>query len=341
MEKVKAAIIGAGTYGGVHARVFKEMKYVELAAVCDVNRAKAEALAAQYGAAVYTDMREMLHKCDCDFVSVTTPDHLHAAAVLAAAEARRNILVEKPFATRREDILSMREAIAKNGVRAMCDLHNRVSPPFSNAKSIIDSGELGKVVSMYMRLNDDKSVATQMLSWTAESSVLWFLGSHTMDAISYMCGSRPRTVYALSNEGVLKSMGIDAVDMYQTSIELENGCIAQMENGWIAPNGNTSNIDLKCTVLCQRGQVNINTSNSDLLQVFTEERSRTPDCIARPLIRDRLTGFVSNSIRSYVDALISGEPFFASVDEAADACLALLAVMESARRRKPIEVAYE
>jgi predicted dehydrogenase len=199
---------------------------------------------------------------------------------------------------------------------------------------------LGKVVSMYMRLNDDKSVATNMLSWTADSSVLWFLGSHTMDAISYMCGSRPRTVYSLSREGVLKSMGIDSIDMYQTSIELENGCIAQMENGWITPNGNTGIIDLKCTVLCEKGQVNINTSNSDMLQVFTEERSRTPDCIARPLILDKLTGFVNNSIRTYVDCLVSGEPFFVSVDEAVDSCIALLAVMESARTKKAIEVDY-
>ncbi len=342
METVKAAIIGAGTYGGVHARVFREMKYVETTAICDIDRKRAEALAAQYNIKnVYTDMEEMLRKSDCDFVSVTTPDHLHAKAVLAAAKAKKNVLVEKPFATKREDLFEMRESIAKNGVRAMCDLHNRVSPPFCNAKTIVDSGELGKVQSVYMRLNDDKTVATKMLSWTANSSVLWFLGSHTMDAVSFFCGSRPKTVYSLSRKGLLKSMGIDTVDMYQTSIELENGCIAKMENGCITPNGNTSIIDLKCTVLCDKGQININTSNSDMLQVFTEERSRTPDCIARPIILDRITGFVNNSIRSFVDNLVDGKPFFVSVDEAVDSCIALLAVMESAEKKKVIEVDYQ
>jgi predicted dehydrogenase len=342
MEKVKAAIIGAGTYGGVHARVFNELRYVETTAICDINRKRAEALAEQYGIkSVYTDMDEMLRKCDCDFVSVTTPDHLHATAVLSAAKAKKNILVEKPFATKREDLFAMREAIAKNGVRAMCDLHNRVSPPFSNAKSIVDSGELGKVLSMYMRLNDDKTVATKMLSWTANSSVLWFLGSHTMDAISYFCGSRPKSVYSLSKKGVLQSMGIDTVDMYQTSLEMGNGCIAQMENGWVTPNGNTGIIDLKCTVLCDKGQININTSNSDMLQVFTEDRSRTPDCIARPIILDKITGFVNNSIRSFVDRLIDGKPFFVSVEEAVDSCIALLAVMESAEKKKVVEVDYQ
>ncbi len=162
-----------------------------------------------------------------------------------------------------------------------------------------------------------------------------------MDAVCYLCRSRPRSVYALSRTGVLKSLGVDAVDLYQTSMEMENGCIAQMENGWITPDGNTSIIDLKCTVLCEKGQININTSNSDMLQVFTEQRSGTPDCIARPIILDRITGFVSTSIRSFVDALLDGKPFIASVDEAVDSCLALLAVAESAEKKKVVEVKYD
>ena len=282
----------------------------------------------------------MLQKSNCDFVSVVTPDHLHAEAVIAAAKAGKNILIEKPFGTTREDIYSMREAIAKSGVRAMCDLHNRLSPPFSNAKVTIDSGELGKVYSMYMRLNDNKSVATNMLSWSSNSSILWFLGSHSLDAISYICGSRPKTVYSQSRDGILKQLGIDTIDMYQTAITFENGCIAQMENGWISPNGNTSTIDLKCNIMCEKGMININTSNSDMLQVMTEERTRTPDCIARPVIDGRMTGFANNSIRTFVDRLIDGKPFFVSIDDAADCCIAILAIIGSAKTRKPVDIQY-
>ncbi len=342
MQKIRAAIIGAGTYGSVHARVFREMKYVDTVAICDVDKKKANALATQYGIVnIYTNAEEMLQRTDCDFVSVTTPDYLHAAPVISAARARKNILVEKPFATNKKDLLDMKEAIDKNNVRVMCDFHNRLSPPFSNAKNIINSGEIGNVQSMYIRLNDSKIIVTKALSWAAESSVLWFLGSHTLDAISYFCASRPKTVYSLSKEGMLRSMGINAIDMYQTSIELENGCIAQMENGWVTPNGNTSNIDLKCTILCDMGQININTSNSDMLQVFTETRSNTPDCIARPIIQDKITGFVSNSIRSFVERLIDGRPFMISLQEAIDTSIALMAIMQSAKQKKVIEVNYD
>ena len=86
-------------------------------------------------------------------------------------------------------------------------------------------------------------------------------------------------------------MGVDTVDLYQTAIEFENGCIAQMENGWIIPNGNTALIDLKCNIMCEKGMFQINGSNSDMLQVTTEERMMTPNCIARPVVNGRVEGF--------------------------------------------------
>ena len=222
----------------------------------------------------------------------------------------------------------------------MCDLHNRSSQPYSIAKQTIDSGEVGKVYSMYLRLNDNKSVATDMLSWSADSSILWFLGSHSLDLLCYLCGSRPKTVYALSRKGILQSMGVDTVDMYQTSIEFENGVIAQMENGWITPNGNTALIDMKCNILCEKGAFNINSSDSDMLRVLTEERTSTPNPIARPIINGRVEGFAPNNIRSFIDALYFDKPFNVTIDEAADSCLAILAIVDSAQKKLFVQVQY-
>ena len=154
MEKLKAAIVGTGIFGSFHARALSEMPDVELVAICDLNRDRAERVAAQYGVPqVYTSHREMLEKSGCDFVTIATPDHLHAQVAIDTANAGRSFLVEKPFATKREDIYNMRDAIARNGVRAMCDLHNRSSQPYAMAKELIDSGTYGKVYNMYIRLN--------------------------------------------------------------------------------------------------------------------------------------------------------------------------------------------
>jgi len=341
MKNLKGAIIGAGIFGSFHARAYSEIPYVETVAICDLNRELAQKVADKFGIAnVYTDYNKMLKESDCDFVSAVTPDHLHAQVTIAAANAGKHILLEKPFATKREDILAMKEAITKSGVRAMCDLHNRSSQPYAIAKQTIDSGEVGKVYSMYLRLNDNKSVATDMLSWSADSSILWFLGSHSLDLLCYLCGSRPKTVYALSRAGILKGMGVDTVDMYQTSIEFENGVIAQMENSWVVPNGNTALIDMKCNILCEKGAFNINSSDSDMLRVITEERTTTPNPIARPIINGRVEGFAPNNIRSFIDGLSFGRPFNITIDEAADSCLAILAIMESAEKKQIVEVKY-
>jgi len=341
MRKLKGAIVGAGIFGSFHARTYSEIPYVETVAICDLNQAKAQKVASEFRIPkVYTDFNKMLAETDCDFVSIATPDHLHAEVTIAAAKAGKHILVEKPFATNREDIFAMKEAIQKSGVRAMCDLHNRSSQPYAIARQIIDSGEVGNVCSMYIRLNDTKTVATDMLSWTADSSVLWFLGSHTLDLLCYLSGSRPKTVYALSRQGVLQSLGINTVDIYQTSIEFENGVIAQMENGWIVPNGNTAIIDMKCSILCERGAFSINSSDSDMLKVITEERTMTPNTIARPIINGRVEGFAPNNIRSFVDGLYFDQPFNITVDEAADTCLAILAILESAEKKQTVTVRY-
>ncbi len=341
MEKIKAAIVGAGIFGSFHARTFHEMSYVETVGICDLDKGRAEKLAAEFSIpGVYTDHREMIKKSGCDFISIATPDHLHATVAIDAAYAKCDFLVEKPFATTRKEIHAMREAIEKNGVRAMCDLHNRSSQPYAIAKQMIDSGAVGNVYSMYIRLNDNKTVATDMLSWSSASSILWFLGSHSLDLISYLCGSRPRTVYSLSRKGILQKLGVDTVDMYQTAIEFENGVIAQMENGWVVPNGNTALIDMKCNILCEKGAFNINTSNSDMLQVLTEDKTSTPNCIARPIINGRVEGFAPNNIRSFVDALMADTPFNVAVAEAADGCLAILSILESAEKRQMVEVQY-
>lgn len=341
-RKLKGVLVGAGIFGSFQAQAFSQMPHVDLVGICDLNTKKAQGLADKFNIKeVYSDFEKMLKECDCDFVSIATPDHLHAPLAIAAANAGKHILVEKPFATKREDLLAMRDAINRNGVRAMCDLHNRSSQPFAIAKATIEEGGMGKVYSMYIRLNDNKSVATNMLTWSSESSVLWFLGSHSLDILCYLCGSRPKTVYSLSRKGILQGMGVDTVDMYQTSIEFENGCIAQMENGWIVPNGNTALIDLKCNIMCEKGCFNINGSNSDMLQVLTEEKTSTPNCIARPIINGSVEGFAPNNLRSFVDGLYYDRPFNVTVDEAVDSCLAILAILESAEKKQVVEVRYE
>jgi predicted dehydrogenase len=339
--KLKMAIVGAGIWGENHARIYRAHPFCEVVAVCDRDRTKAEALAAKIGIdRYYDDYREMFKTSGCDAVAIVTPDFAHAEAAISAAEHKKHILVEKPLATTREEVSAMREAFEKNKVRVMVDLHNRWSPPFNVAYQSLEQGELGKPYSAYMRLNDIKWVATDMLPWAASSSILWFLGSHSVDTLRWFFGSEVSRVYAVSRKGLLASLGVDTVDSYLSTLEFKNGGIAQMENGWITPNANPCVNDIKFNILGDRGMISLDLSSHNLIQKYTDEKVQVPDVLVQHSVFGYPRGFAFESIRSFVDCMLSGEKFRVSVEDAANTSLVILSIMESAQKRQPVEVAY-
>ena len=341
MEKIRMAIVGAGVWGNTHAGIFREHPMVETVGICDLNGERAAKTAKEFGIpAVYTRVEDMLRETPCDAVSIVTPDHLHADASVLCAEAGKHLLIEKPLATSREDVYRITEAAEKNRVRVMVDLHNRWSPPFAVAKQAIEAGELGKPRNGYFRLNDIKWVATDMLSWSASSSILWFLGSHSLDTLSWLFNSRLRRVYAVASRGVLDKLGVDTVDAYFSTLEFENGCVAQMENGWICPNANPNVNDMKCTILGDKGMISIDTSHHTMIQKYTDQAVTVPDVLVRNSVHGRVKGFAYESIRSFVDKLSSGDDFVVSLEDAAAASLGILAIMESSKKGMPVDVAY-
>ncbi len=342
MDKIKMAIIGAGLWGENHAKIYNAHPLAEVAAVCDLDVAKARGVAErQRIPKVYGDYMEMLKACpEIDAFAIVTPDFAHADAAVACAEHGKHILIEKPIATTREDSFRILKAVREHGVRAMVDLHNRWSPPFHSAWQAIRDGKLGEVQGAYYRLNDCKWVATDMLPWAAKSSILWFLGSHSLDSLNWLMGSRAKRVYAVSSSGVLKGLGVDVVDQYLSTIEFENGKIAQMENGWITPNANPCVNDIKFTITGTKAMITIDASNHTLMQQYGDDKMFVPDIMVKTNIFGAPFGFAFESIRSFVDCLASGEEFHVTLKEAAEATLGLLAVKQSAETRMPVEVDY-
>lgn len=154
--------------------------FADPVAICDMNEERARAIADKYGIRkVYTDYHDLAADEEVDAVAIVTPDFAHADIAVAMADAKKNILIEKPLATTKEDIARICEAVNRNQVRCMVDLHNRWNPPFNTAKQEISSGKLGTPYTAYIRHSDVKWVATDMLSWASKSSILWFLGSHS------------------------------------------------------------------------------------------------------------------------------------------------------------------
>lgn len=339
MKHIKIAIVGAGLWGEAHASIYNEHICATPVAICDLNHERAQEFANKFGIReVYADYNEMLRKCDCNAVAIVTPDFAHADIAVACANAGKDMIIEKPLATTRDDVFRMVEAFDKNNVRAMVDMHNRWNPAFNSCKQLVSTGKYGTPTNAHFRLNDILWVATDMLKWCAKSSILWFLGSHSLDTTNWIIDSYPIEVYSVKNEGKLKSIGIDTVDTYMSTYKYANGAVLQMENSWITPNGNTNVNDFKFYLLCSDGAFNINGSSHDLLQVTDHNRTITQDILVKNYVFDRCRGFAYESIRSFIDKLVSGDEFHVSINECANVSLALLATMESAESNQPVVI---
>ncbi len=340
--RIGFGVIGAGLWGENHAELYAGHHQARLAAVCDQDRKRAEAVAARYGAAkAYDSYEQMVRDPAVDAVAVVTPDFAHRGPIVAAAKAGKAVITEKPLATTWDDAMAIAGAVRAAKVPLMVDFHTRWSPPVVLTRRSIEEGKLGRPMSAYFRLNDTIYVPTGMLSWAAKSSILWFLGSHTVDALRFLLADEVERVYAVSRSEVLKARGIDVPDLFQAILEFRGGVVASIENNWIVPNTNPMVNDIKVNVLGSKGMINLDLTHNQLIERFMESSADHPDCLVSPRIRDKHTGFALESIREFVERLAAGQPMPVTLEDGLAVTKVLLAVQESASKREPVRVSYE
>jgi len=237
MRKLKIGIVGAGIMGHWHAGVYSTHPQCQMVAVSDLNREKAEAFAKQFNIPhVFGSHQEMLAGVDLDVASVCTPDFAHAQPTIDCARAGVHVLVEKPLAVKVSDAEAIIAAAHESGVIVMAQFSHRWVPAYRQTKDLIASGEHGEPLMAYARKNDPLSVATDMLSWSAQSTPAWFLSSHDIDLVCWYFESDPVVVYANGVRKVLVSMGIDTFDAIMSQVRFANGAIATFEACWTYPN---------------------------------------------------------------------------------------------------------
>ncbi len=340
MDKLKFALIGAGTWGNAHAEIYSSHHLSEMVAVCDVSKERAQAVAKKYAVESFSDYEKMLDSVECDAVAVVTPDFAHAGPIAAAAKRNKHILCEKPLVTSYKDLEVVTDALKGKDLKIMADLHNRWNPPVCKIKSDVEDGKIGKVVSAYMRLNDIIWVPRELISWAEKSSILWFLGSHSVDVLNWIIGSKVERVYSVSYEGILKSKGINVPDLYQTILEYANGAVATMENSWILPDTNPYVNDYKLNITGERGMFNMDFSHNTLLERFLEDEASHPDVIVKPHIHGKPMGLAYESIRDFIERVYYKKELLISLEESINITKIILAIFESAEKKVPVNVVY-
>ena len=244
-EKVRVGVIGAGILGTSHVKFCMKHPDVEVVAIADIVKEKAQKLASEAGANAYTDYKEMLKKEPLDAVFVATPDFLHYEPVVTAAEEGKHVYVQKPFATKVEEAKGMVEAAEKAGIKLMVGFGMRWYYAFTAAHVLVREGYLGDLISATMVHNDRIDVPEEMWgplskSWARNSTIVDFLGSHDSDLIRWISGREAETVYARSTS---KALGGVTPDSYNALVTFEGDFQVSLNLNWVAARSKPNLVD--------------------------------------------------------------------------------------------------
>jgi predicted dehydrogenase len=198
MDKLGAAIIGCGWVAEEYVKAFEKDERSEVRTLVSRNRANAERYRDRYGlkCTIETDASKMLEQKDVDIVVVCTPHNVHTQYVVAAAEAQKHIIIEKPVALTPEDVCKQREAVRKNKVKTIVSFVLHWNPLLITIDRLIEEEVFGDIFMVevdYMhRIWDLKWYGSLEKSGTA----LLTAGCHAVDALRWFSRSRVEEVSA-------------------------------------------------------------------------------------------------------------------------------------------------
>ncbi|MGE7119442.1 Gfo/Idh/MocA family protein [Peribacillus sp. NPDC046944] len=239
MVKVQVGVIGCGSIAkNRHFPEYEAHQETDIVAVCDIAQDRANAAAQRYDAKAYTDYIELLKNKDIDVVSVCTPNYLHAPITIAALEAGKHVLCEKPMATSLEDAEKMNEAAIKSGKILMIGHNQRFVPSHQKAKKLIESGELGKIYSFRTAFGHSGPE-----TWSVDGENSWFfkkdqavigamgdLGVHKADLLRYVLGEEFVEVGAFVETSAKQQADVD--DSAACILRTGSGIIGTLTASW-------------------------------------------------------------------------------------------------------------
>ncbi|GGP11273.1 Gfo/Idh/MocA family protein [Oceanobacillus neutriphilus] len=201
-EKLKIAVIGCGGIAkGKHLPSLKKIKQVDLIAFCDIKLERAEEAAEEYGIAdakVYNNYKQLLQDASIDVVHVCTPNNSHAEISIAALEAGKHVMCEKPMAKTSKEAKSMVEAAERTGRKLTIGYNNRFRTDSQYLHKVSRRGDLGEVYFAKAHAIRRRAVPTWGVFLDEEKQgggPLIDIGTHALDLTLWMMDNyRPKAV---------------------------------------------------------------------------------------------------------------------------------------------------
>lgn len=324
MRQFGIGVIGCGFMGTTYARILAESRETQLVGVADIDKERAEHLAARWQVPAYQGFRQLLKDKDLEAVVVATSDQLHVEPCVASAEAGKHIFVEKPLATTQEDGETIIEATQKAGVVLLVGHTLRFGPPYYMAHEAIASGRIGEVIHMYARRNGPLERSGLRLG--GRTSVAFYLGIHDIDFMNWCIQSKVKTVYAQARRKLLTHLNVD--DTIYSLMEYENGVLACVECSWIMPSCRgplgSSNFEAVGT----KGVIHIHPHEQGL-RIQDPEDAQNVRAYGEPIMHGRKWGVYNYEITHFLDCIVDAKEPACTGEEALQAVIVVEGIHRS------------
>lgn len=329
----RVAVIGVGSMGKNHARVYSELPEAQLCSVADASADQAYATAEKFGVRGYADYHEMLSVERPEAVSIAVPTALHLEVALAALEAGAHILVEKPIAATLEEGRAIIARARELDRRLMIGHIVRFNPAIQALKEKLLAGELGRIFQILCRRVGPFPARIR------DVGVVIDLAPHDLDLMRFLTGLDPLRVYAETEQRIHTSHE----DLVLGLLRFPGGVTGSLEINWLTPTKVR-----EVLVLGEKGMFRVDDLTQDLY--FFENLQATG--LSWPTLQTlkgvsegSMTRFalqryepLKAELQAFLKAIVQGTPPPVNGEDGLAALGLALALVESGKTHQIIEV---
>lgn len=322
MQGLKVGVIGIGQMGILHARIYKKLPLVELAAICEYSDERREACAQELGCKAYKDYNDLLADPEIDAVSIVLPDNMHRDCVEVAVKHGKHILLEKPLAKDLEDGLAMYEILKDYDKVFSVGFLLRYDPRFCAVRQALDDGSLGDIIHVYARRN---SPIIGPRRYIGASDLSMHVMIHDIDYVNWFMGCQPVKVFAKGRSVLLAEHGMK--DVIYALVTYENGAVACLEACWVLPENSPTIIDDKMELVGTKGVAYIDSCDNGVRIVA--DKIRYPDSRHWYEANGVPSGDLSEQIMAFVNNILNGTKSIVTAKQAYDSLRVVDAIERS------------
>lgn len=220
---MKVAVIGVGSMGQHHARVYSQIDNVELVAISDPNKVILEKISSKLKVKGFTDYKEMLNSIEIDAVSIVVPTSLHKDVSIYCLNKKKHVLLEKPIASNEQESIEIINCAKENNVQLMIGHIERFNPAIISLKEKLH--EIGEIYKIdIQRIGPFPSRITDV-------GVIIDLSVHDLDIINYLTNAKPIRIFAETQ----KKLHPSQEDSVTALIKYNNNMLASINTNYLSP----------------------------------------------------------------------------------------------------------